>query len=195
MSRPTNPLALAVLSYLVQRPMHPYELSTTLRDHDDARSIKFNHGSLYMVFKQLDKAGLIRPLAVTREGARPERTTYELTDIGRAELHDWLAELVGEPVFEYPRFVTALSLIGVLPPDEVVELLTDRLAALGRSETEIQGLIDGSGTHPLFTIEEEYRLAQVRTEIAFVEGLIQRITDPERGWAAPWVAFHQGDNP
>jgi DNA-binding PadR family transcriptional regulator len=41
-----NLLALAVLSYLSKAPMHPYELSRTLRDNDDVRSIKFNHGSL-----------------------------------------------------------------------------------------------------------------------------------------------------
>jgi DNA-binding PadR family transcriptional regulator len=38
-----NLLALAVLSYLSQRPMRPYELSRTLRQNDDGRSIKFNH--------------------------------------------------------------------------------------------------------------------------------------------------------
>jgi len=41
-----NLLALAVLSYLTRQPMHPYELGRTLREHGDARSIKYNHGSL-----------------------------------------------------------------------------------------------------------------------------------------------------
>jgi hypothetical protein len=48
-----NLLALAVLSYLSQQPMHPYELGRSLREHGDDRSIKFNHGSLYMVIGQL----------------------------------------------------------------------------------------------------------------------------------------------
>ena len=55
----SNLLALAVLSYLTQGPMHPYELGRTLRDHGDERSIKFNHGSLYMVVQQLDRAGFV----------------------------------------------------------------------------------------------------------------------------------------
>ena len=55
-------LALAVLSYLTVKPMHPYELSRTLRDNDDVRSIKFNHGSLYMVVGQLARAGFIAEL-------------------------------------------------------------------------------------------------------------------------------------
>src|SRR5881396_2004673 len=92
-----NLLALAVLSYLTQRPMHPYELSRTLRDNGDARSIRFNHGSLYMVVQQLARAGLIVEVETTRQGQRPERTVYALTDAGRQELGDWMRELVAEP--------------------------------------------------------------------------------------------------
>src|SRR5215831_4085849 len=102
-----NLLALAVLSYLSQQPMHPYELSRTLREHGDARSIKFNHGSLYMVVGQLAKAGYITEVETSRAGQRPERTVYALTDAGRAEFRDWLRELVAEPEHEYPRFVAA----------------------------------------------------------------------------------------
>ena len=118
-----NLLALAVLAYLTQEPMHPYELGRTLRDHGDARSIKFNHGSLYMVVQQLVKAGLIVEQETTREGQRPERTVYALTDAGRVELRDWMRELVEEPEHEYPHFVAALSLIAALPPSEVVDLI------------------------------------------------------------------------
>src|SRR5258707_10282240 len=92
-----NLLALAVLSYLTQRPMHPYELSRTLRENGDARSIKFNHGSLYMVVQQLARAGFVAEVETSRDGARPERTVYALTGAGRDELHDWLRELVEQP--------------------------------------------------------------------------------------------------
>src|SRR5437667_2654943 len=121
-----NPLALAVLSYLTQRPMHPYELSRTLRDNGDARSIRFTHGSLYMVVQQLEKAGFIAAQETSREGQRPERTVYALTDAGRHELHGWLCELVEVPRHEYPHFVAALSLLAVLPPGQAVELLGRR---------------------------------------------------------------------
>src|SRR6266496_4489790 len=87
-----NLLALAVLAYLTQRPMHPYELGRTLRDNGDARSIKFNHGSLYMVVQQLATAGFITERETSRDGQRPERTVYALTDAGRHELRDWLRE-------------------------------------------------------------------------------------------------------
>ena len=188
-----NLLALAVMSYLSQQPMHPYELGRTLREHGDDRSIKFNHGSLYMVVGQLARAGYITELETNRAGQRPERTVYALTDAGRAEFRDWLAELVEEPQQEYPHFVAALSLIGALPPSEVVPLLRHRLDRLYQERAEIRGGIDtwlAQGVLELFLVEEEYRLALLVAEITFVEQFIEKITDPETGWGAGWAQFH-----
>jgi len=137
-----NLLALAVLSYLTQKPMHPYELGRTLREHGDARSIKFNHGSLYMVVHQLEKAGYVVEQETTRAGGRPERTVYAITDAGRKEHQDWLRELVEMPQHEFPQFVAALAFIAALPPEDAVELLGRRLRRLATQRSEIRGLVD-----------------------------------------------------
>jgi len=187
----SNLLALAVLSYLTVKPMHPYELSRTLRDNGDARSIKFNHGSLYMVVQQLAKAGFIAEQETSREGQRPERTVYAITDAGRREVRDWLSELIGQPDHEYPHFVAALSLVAALPPSEVVPLLQHRVEALAGQRAEIQAMIDDSldqGVPELFLVEEEYRLALLDAESSFVTKFIGQITDPETGWGPAWAA-------
>ena len=194
----SNLLALAVLSYLSQQPMHPYELGRSLREHGDDRSIKFNHGSLYMVIGQLARAEFITEQETSRAGQRPERTVYALTDAGRAELRDWLAELVEQPQHEYPAFVAALSFIGALPPRQVLDLLRARLGHLARHQAEARGLVDTSlaeGVPGLFLIEEEYRLAVLDAESAFTSRLIQRITDPTTDWTGPWAAFHGENTP
>ena len=188
-----NLLALAVMSYLSQQPMHPYELGRTLREHGDARSIKFNHGSLYMVVGQLARAGYITERETSREGQRPERTVYALTDAGRAEFTGWLAELVAEPQHEYPHFVAALSLIAALPPGQVVPLLHRRLDLLHHDHDQIRALIDtmlARGIPELFLVEEQYRLALLDAETSFVEEFIGKITNPETGWGPAWARFH-----
>ena len=193
-----NLLALAVLSYLSGQPMHPYELGRSLREHGDDRSIKFNHGSLYMVIGQLDKAGFIARQETSRAGQRPERTVYALTDAGRAELRDWLAELVGQPQHEYPAFVAALSLIAALPPSQVRALLRTRLGHLARQRAQARALIDtaaAGGVPGLFLIEEEYRLALLDADAAFTTRLADRITDPATDWTGLWAGFHGEDNP
>ena len=193
-----NPLALAVLAYLSQRPMHPYELGRTLREHGDARSIKFNHGSLYMVVGQLARAGFVAEQETSRDGQRPERTVYALTEAGRDELGDWLRDLVERPQHEYPAFVAALSLIAALPPGQVASLLRRRLGRLAERQDEARTLIGSSlasGVPGLFLIEEEYRLALLAAESDFVERLIQRITDPATDWTGGWADFHAGIAP
>ncbi|MEV0616744.1 PadR family transcriptional regulator [Nonomuraea sp. NPDC050404] len=190
----SNLLALAVLSYLMQRPMHPYELGRTLRENGDARSIKYNHGSLYMVVQQLTKAGFIAEQETSREGQRPERTVYGLTDAGRAELRDWLHELIAEPQHEYPHFVAALSLIAALPPDQVADLLKTRLEHIAEQRADSQHQIDlaaADNVPGLFLLEEEYRIALLDTEAAFVGRLIERIADPATDWMAMWTHFHR----
>ena len=200
-SQPTSPqkrrvpnlLALAILSYLSHEPMHPYQLSRTLRDHGDARSVKFNHGSLYAVVEQLTKAGFIVPKEVGRAGQRPERTVYAATDAGRRELHEWLGELVSEPQHEYPHFVSALAFIVALPPDEAVERLRTRMQNLNHERAQIRRLVDGAlaqGIPALFLVEEEYRIALLDAEAAFVESFIKNITRPSTGWSAPWAQAH-----
>lgn len=184
-----NLLGLAVLGYLVREPMHPYELGRLMRAHGDDRSIKFTHGSLYMVFGQLEKAGFIVEHETSREGQRPERTVYALTDAGRAELKDWMRELVAEPAHEYPRFVAALSMIAALHPDEVVTLLRDRLDGLRRQVDEAEAVMAGTDAHPLFLVEEEYRVALLNAEVAFVRHFLERIGD----WRPLWAAFHEGE--
>ena len=114
-----NLLGLQLLAMLVERPMHPYEMATELRGRGKEHDLKIQWGSLYTVVQNLEKHGFIEAAETTREGRRPERTVYQLTRAGHDEAVDWLRELVGVPEREYPRLKTALSVVGVLPPDEV----------------------------------------------------------------------------
>src|SRR5437870_1674343 len=106
-ARLSNPLALAVLTLLFERPMHPYEMSTTLRERHKEESIKLNYGSLYSVVGSLLKHGLIAVQETVREGNRPERTVYTLTDAGRVRMIDWLSDLISRPAREFTGFEAA----------------------------------------------------------------------------------------
>jgi DNA-binding PadR family transcriptional regulator len=192
-SHPSNPLALAVLALLFERPMHPYEMGAVLKQRHKEDSIKLRYGSLYTVIELLLDRGLILARETARDGKRPERTIYEITSTGRDELHDWMAVLVGQPVKEYPQFEAALCLLPILPPDEALALLRQRLRLLEQSTVALAGQIAGISAQnfpPLFLVETEYRLALQKAEQAFVSDLIQRI---ENGWGPLdlWHGFHQ----
>jgi DNA-binding PadR family transcriptional regulator len=118
-----NPLALAGLACLMEHPMHPYEMATTMRERGKDQSIKLNYGALYTVVESLQQHGLIVAQETEREGRCPERTVYRLTRAGHMELIDWISELISRPVKEYTQFEAGLSFIPVLPPEDAVALL------------------------------------------------------------------------
>ena len=138
--RVSNPLALAVLGCLIERPMHPYEISTTLRERGKEPSIKLNYGSLYAVVESLQKHHLVAAQDTPRDGRRPERTVYAITAAGVEEFEDWLAELLSTPVKEYLALEAGLSLLPGLPPDEVARLLDQRVARLDMSLATLQAM-------------------------------------------------------
>jgi DNA-binding PadR family transcriptional regulator len=172
-----NPLALAVMALLSERPMHPYEIAQVLRRRGKDQSIKIKYGSLYTVVQNLEKHGFVEVAGTQRQGLRPERTVYGLTEDGRRELHDWLAELVAVPAREYPLFPAALSLILVLPVDEADELLRQRAAELEAQAEAVDSELDAliKELPRVFLLETEYQLHMIRAEMEWVRSLREEL--------------------
>ena len=192
--RRSNPLALAVLECLSEKPMHPYEISATLRTRGKEQSIKLNYGSLYSVVESLARHGLISAQQTTREGRRPERTVYAITEAGQAELEDWLAELLATPTREYTSLEAGLSLAGALPPDDVARLLDKRCFALEMQLSALEKageLGDQLQLPEIFAVESHYRHALLSAELAFVRRLVGRIRDGSLGGATLWRRLHE----
>jgi DNA-binding PadR family transcriptional regulator len=190
----SNPLALAVLECLFERPMHPYAISQTLRTRGKHESIKLNYGSLYTVVEGLAKRGLIEAQETAREGRRPERTVYALTEAGRVEFTDWLSELVSTPTKEYTQFEAALSLIGGLPPDDVVSLLRQRVEALewlDAQESAVREHAVKVGLPRLFWVEAEYRSALRAAEREFARALADDIEHGVVEGVDVWRRWHE----
>jgi DNA-binding PadR family transcriptional regulator len=187
-----NLLALSLLTLLMERPMYPYEMASMLRERGKDNAIKINWGSFYTVVQNLEKYGFIEAVDVGREGRQPERTTYQITDAGREELTDWMRELLSVPEREHTSFEAALGESAVLPPDELIDLLQQRLAALekanGRLQAELETLV--TQLPRLFLIESEYYLALRRAEEEWVRGLLKEFTDGTFPGLGAWRRFH-----
>ena len=190
----SNPLALAVLACLYERPMHPYEIASTLRERHKDDSIKLNYGSLYSVVESLKGHNLITEQQTARQGNRPERTVYEITDAGRLELIDWMSELLCRPVKEFTQFEAGLSLLPVLPPNDVKSLLEERCRRL---EVEIEQyrnlrkLVSSERVPRLFWIESEYRVTLREAELNWTRGLIADLANGSLEGMERWVEFHR----
>lgn len=188
-----NLLGLYLLALLAERPMYPYEMAQTLKYRDKDSSFPINWGSLYTVVANLAKYGLIEEAGTVREGRQPERTTYQITAPGLAELRDWLTELLSVPEDERNGFVVALSEVGILPPDEVIELLTTRLATLDAANADQRAhLKEWVERLPrVLLIEAEYQLAMRVAQSNWVRGLLTELVEGTLSGIDAWRRLHE----
>lgn len=199
----SNLLALAILSLLNERPMHPYEIGVTMRQRGLSDSIKLNTGSLYAVIESLLKAKLIQPVETVREGKHPERTIYEPTAAGKAEFFDWLRSLLLTPVKEYPQFAAGLSFLGHLTPTDTLNLLKERVQTLSKQMEATRSSMEDTmrmGIDRLFVIEQEYSLALLEAEWNWLgqfineieNGVIAEIKEGQLGWIIHFMQTSEG---
>ena len=188
-----NLLALSLLSLLAQAPMYPYEMAQTLRARGKDKNFNVNWGSLYTVVNNLEKYGFIEEAGTVREGRQPERTTYQITAQGLAELRDWMAELLSVPEDERGGFVTALSEAGILPPDDVIKLLTIRLATLDKANAAHQAdmRLWRERLPRMLLIEAEYQLAMRLAQTSWVRGLLKELVDGTMEGLDTWRRIHE----
>ena len=188
----SNPLALAVMALLYERPMHPYEMVSLMRERGKHESVRLKYSSLYSVVEALEREGLILSLETVREGRRPERTIYGLTEAGRVEFLTWLRALLREPAKEYMQFAAGLTFLPALSPDEAAGLLEERVRLLEVEVEEMRSLLDGvmeRGLSRLFLIESEHELILREAELRWVCELVREIQDGTLGGMDEWEAF------
>jgi DNA-binding PadR family transcriptional regulator len=187
-----SPLALSILELLNERPMHPYELATTMRNRHYDEFIRLNFGSLYHTVEGLERDGWIVPAEREREGGRPERTIYRLTDAGRGVLLQAVSDIVSQPRREYQHFSAGLMFMHHLSAKRATELLEQRAQTLHAVITKLSHLLDElHQTHPrLALIELEHKIALIEAEREWVRKIAQEIKQGKLEWKAGGLAGH-----
>lgn len=186
-----NPVVLAALGALLERPMHPYQLAGVLA----GRGVPVNRGSLYDTLDATTRAGWTEPQPARRDGPRPQRTPYALTPAGQAELARRLDRQVREPRREFPGFLAAVSHLGVLGPERAAAALAERAGGLAALIADDQQRLEEAlaGNVPrLFVIEAEYALALLKAERDWALALADDITSGRLAWPRPARQDHEG---
>lgn len=186
--RPTNPLALVVLGLLLERPLHPHAMATTIRERGLDQAVKVTTGSLYDVVRGLERTGWIEARETERVGGRPARTVYAHTEQGRVAFVEWLDDLIRVPVKEFPQFATAVAYLGALGPEGARDALTERAGRLADEAGRARAVwtqVVGSGRAPrLFLIEAEYALHMLDAEQAWVRDILTDLDAGTLAWPA-----------
>jgi len=121
---------LLVLWLLSEGRLHGYQIKKILDDDTLRFWFPVEFGSIYSVLRTLERHGYVTPVAVEREGQRPERTRYEITPAGREHLRDLLRKAWRELPSPAEPFQLALAARSELEDEEIAQLLAERREAL-----------------------------------------------------------------
>jgi DNA-binding PadR family transcriptional regulator len=175
---------LTVLCTLREAPMHPYEILRVLKERHKEEVLVLKRGSLYHAIERLLAAGHIEELDTRRQGRRPERTTYRLTEAGERHLLDGLRSLVAVPRHEPSEFMAAMNFLVHLGPREALAQLDARSrqidVEIAATDEQIGYALGRAGRVNL--LESEYQQAMRRAELAWIRALAGDLRSGRLDW-------------
>ncbi|MDQ0368495.1 PadR family transcriptional regulator [Catenuloplanes indicus] len=183
------------------QPVHGYDVRRELLSWNADRWANVQPGSIYHALRKLTEDGMLREVATEQVGARPARTTYELTPRGEEEFQNllrgawWNLESAVDPFF------AAFSLLPALPREEAAAALRNRARLLRANNESLRAAMESgwmsatSGKPPHVAWMWQLQMARAEGEIAWCErvaGLVESgesylpATTP---WPEGWAGF------
>jgi hypothetical protein len=150
--------------------------------------------------QRLHRHAFIDTVEIGREGRRPERTVYAITDAGRDEFMSNLRDLLRFPAEEFPVFASALEMLGAVEPAAARRLLEQRAIALEAELAAIEqvlGSLTKNGLGRIALVESEYVQCVCRAELTWVRQVIADIGTGDLSWSSgcPTDGAHSVDLP
>ena len=168
-----------LLGLLAAGPRHGYELK---RSHDErlpqAKPLAF--GQVYSTLGRLERDGLVEQSGQDREGG-PDRTSYVLTEAGRARLDDWLTAV--EPPAPYvtstlfAKVVVSLLAAGV---DSASTYLTAQRAAHVERLRELTAVKTNRDSSVGDVVAADYAIAHLDADLRWLQTTLLRVADLHR---------------
>ncbi len=97
------------------QPVHGYDVRRELLSWHADEWANIAPGSIYHALKKLTEEGLLREVATEQVGARPARTTYEITPKGEDEFQNLLNRMWWEHKAVVDPFATAFTFLPAMP--------------------------------------------------------------------------------
>ncbi len=182
-----SPVALAILCFLIEEPMHPYRMQQLIKERGKEEVINVRHRtSIYQTIDRLHRDNAIAIQGKKKNEGKPDLVVYEITDLGRNAAYAWIREMISTPAQEFLEFPAAVSFLALLTPEEVASLFAKRLGTLegmlARLEDQMQSEA-AIGLPRLFLLETEYQRAVLAAEMGWLQSVIADIQAEKLKWS------------
>ncbi len=158
-------------------PMHGHRLRLEAEDKRVHLWTDISVGAVYGAMKRLASEGLLKESGREREGNRPTRQLYEITDAGLKALAEEQRAGLSDTWFKPDPFDLALTRMDATTLSHLPDVLTARLAALRARLAEVKQINhnarDYVGVAKQWALRHnEYRL---ESEIAYLTDLLASV--------------------
>lgn len=178
-------LQFAALAMYEEGPRHPYEIHQEMVRRREDTLVKLRPGTLYHAINRLAADGFLQEHGTDREGNRPERTSYAITEEGVRAATDALREMLRRAAEEYPEFALAVAECSILEPDEVVDLLSTRAGQLRGRLAELEAAeeaVRAKDLPEILWIEVHWLRATITADLEWTERTVGRIRSGDLAW-------------
>jgi DNA-binding PadR family transcriptional regulator len=176
MTRPlTNP-ELAVLSLIVEKDMHGYEMEVVIRERGMRNWTGIGFSSIYHILGLLERQGLVRSRAEPSPGRGPARKVFEATRKGRARYKAEALSALAAAVRPFPLFMQGLAALPGLDPGKAAEALASYRAGLATRLEEVRAK-NSPGLPFHVAAMVSYSETMIGAELAWVARLEEKLRE------------------
>ncbi len=166
---------LLLLGILKNQDIHGYELNQFLKS--PGQSIHIGKANAYQILATMEKSGLVIS-EERREGKRPLRLVYSITEKGKEEFLSLLKERLAlfEPI-EYSNGVS-MDFLGLLTPQEALPLLKQRQERLASHCEILENFSDDiRASHPGL----DFLVRQAKLENELLKEIVEKYQQKNGG--------------
>ncbi len=167
---------LVVMGFLLDRPMHGYEINRYVKVHRMDSWAKISPPMIYKTLANLDEAGMA-VARTEREGLMPERRVYKLTSLGKERLANLVERSLLDKNITYDLSNLGYFFIFALEKDKAVECLRQKKVLLEKTLRSLKKRVeDFKGKTPanrVLVLEKDYD--RFRSELHHLNAMIDRV--------------------
>ena len=161
---------LLLLGILFQGRMHGYGLNEHV-DHALGRYTDVKKSTVYYTLEKLEKEGCVAQ-ETEREGKRPERRVYRITEEGKARFFDLLREHLRNYERTYYADDVGVVFMDQLSGDEARQLLTEKRQRIQASLDELRRHPEPDEHASSLRYLVQHSLAHIKADLAWIDGIL-----------------------
>jgi DNA-binding PadR family transcriptional regulator len=162
---------LLLLGILIDGKMHGYRLNEYIK-HAMGFYTDLKKSTAYYILEQMEKEGYVK-YETEREGKRPERRVYEITEPGKTYFHELLRNcLAGYTPTSYGDDI-CVAFLDKVPPNEIHILLEGKRQKIVARLKEYKKL-KGHGGGWKYVIN--HNIAHLKADLSWVDSMLKEGT-------------------